>query len=196
MIFSISFLLSLVSCHPLNRGFEFRGEYEAPRSRYHIETISAGNIKGGHDVSNEAFSIVRVCPLSGATGKSFDLALLSTPEGGIKVNSRDVDVASSEWNWKTSKGIFKTMLARAGFQGVVEEELIGSVKVLEGALAGPKGAILEGQIDTMKVLGTKSKYLAIPKKGQPDLVWLQTVSLKDCTEAGAQPTAAPDAPRR
>lgn len=88
------------------------------------------------------------------------------------------------------------MLARAGFQGVVEEELIGSVKVLEGALAGPKGAILEGQIDTMKVLGTKSKYLAIPKKGQPDLVWLQTVSLKDCTEAGAQPTAAPDAPRR
>ena len=88
------------------------------------------------------------------------------------------------------------MLDRAGFRAMAEDEIKGSVEVIEGSLAGPKGTVLDGQIDSLRVIRAESKYLSFPRQGQPDVLWLGTVSLQRCEEAGTQPAAAPDASRR
>ena len=186
----------LTSCHPLNRGFEFVGEYEAPRSNFTIQIVARGNIKGGHDISDEAFSLVRICPLSSSTGKSFELALGSSPDGWIKAESKGLGMGSSDWNWKSAEGLFKGMLDSAGFANVASEEVAGGVKVIEGSLSGPKGAILKGQIESLRVLGTKSQYLMTTMNGRPNIDWVQDLYSEPCGEIGTQSAAAPDASRQ
>ena len=175
-----SLILLLTSCYPLDRGFEFLGEYEAAQSGYRIRMVAGGNIKGGHDISDTAFSFVSVCPVRSDTGKPFDLTLMSHPEGWIKVESQDLGLALSEWNWRTAQKLFESLLDRAGFVHVASEEIKDSVRVIEGSLAGPKGTILNGQIDSIKVLQAKPTYLRSIKSGRPDITWVRPASLKSC----------------
>ena len=192
-VFVVSFL---AACNPLNRGFDFIGEYEAPKSYYRVFIVAGGNIKGGHDISDQAFSLVRICPYGSGKGRSFDVTLVSSPDAWIKAGSEDLGVTPSEWNWRSAEGILKDMLGRAGFSNLDGIELQGTVRVIEGSLAGPKGTVLKGQIGSLHVLRTKSDYLAMTKSGQADRRWIRKLPLQPCEEGRAQQAAAPDASRR
>ena len=165
---------------------------ETETSRLNAEPIvSGGNIKGWHDISDMAFSVVRVCPLSSGKGKSFDLMVTSDPEAWVKVESKDLCQALTKWNWRTAQKQVKDMLTQAGFANGVNEEVKGSVRVIEGSLAGPKGTILERKIESLNVLHTASTYLSLMNRGRPDTNWVRQSSLKPCEEIGTQAARAP-----
>jgi len=189
-------VLFITSCQPFDRGFEFVGEYAAARSKYRMHIVAGGNIKGGHDISDTAFSLVRICPFTSRSGTPFDMTLISDPEGRFLVESKDLKQEPSEWTWRTAAPILRQMLGRAGFINVTDQDLKGSIQAIEGSLAGPKGSVLKGQSDSLDVLQAKTEYLSMKKRGRPDFSWVKHLSLKPCEEDGAQPAAAPDASRR
>ena len=193
---SILIIHSLISCQPFTRGFTFQGEYVAPQSGFLVRMIARGNIKKGSDVSDKAFSLVRVCPIDSKNGYPFDLSLSSEPDEWITMESKVLGFSKSEWHWKTSENLFKKALKSAGFNTIVDEEVKGSVRVINGSLAGPKGTILKGQIESIEVLMAKPGYGIRPKRGNPSMDWVSGMSLQPCEERAAQRAPAAAASRR
>jgi len=139
-----------------------------------------GNIKGGSDVSDKAYSLVRICPLDSQNGMPFEMSLTSLPEESIIMESKTLSISKSEWNWKTSEELLKRALELAGYNNIINEEVTGSVRVIEGSLAGPKGTILKGQIESMEVLIAEPGYGVTTKQGNPTFDWIKDLSLESC----------------
>jgi hypothetical protein len=171
---------SLMSCSPFDEGFTFIGEYEAARSGFLVRLAARGNIPNGSDVSDHAYSFARICPVRPNDGIAFEMSLVSELDQWIVMESRSLGIPKSEWNGKTSEELFKKALNLAGYNNVFTEEILGSVKVINGSLAGPKGAILNGQIETMVVLNAKPEYGVEVKRGDPSSDWISELSLQPC----------------
>jgi hypothetical protein len=139
-----------------------------------------GNIKSGSDVSDKAYSLVRICPLDPQNGMPFEMLLTSLPKESIIMKSKTLNISKSEWNWKTSEGLLKKALELAGYNNIINEEITGSVRVIEGSLAGPKGTILKGQIESMEVLIAEPGYGVTTKQGNPAFDWIKDLSLESC----------------
>ena len=182
---AILFIVSLISCTSLDQGFTFIGEYKAPQSGFLVRMAARGNIKDGSDVSDKAYSLVRICPVNPKNGIPFEMSLSSVPEESIIMESKTLSISKSEWNWKTSEDLLKKALNLAGYNKVINEELIGCVKVINGSLAGPKGTILKGQIESMEVLISEPGYGVTTKQGNPTFDWVKDLSLKSCEEVTA-----------
>jgi hypothetical protein len=165
----------------LDRGFGFHGEYEAPHSGFRIEVMARGYVKGGYDIAETAFAVARFCPLHQSAGRPFELSLLAEEEQWIKVSCHDFDLNHTEWNWKTAESVLRGLLSKAGFSNVSAEEVKGAVQVLDGSLAGPKGARLKGQIDSLVVLRADTSYDIGVKRGRPSSDWIDQSALQLCS---------------
>lgn len=170
----------LVSSCSSDRGFRFYGEYEAEQSRYLIYVISQGYVKSGDDLAQSAFALVQFCPAIHSTGRALRLALTATPGQGNKIESDDVTIPSSEWNWRTSGGWLREALSQAGYTDVAENEIKGSVKVMGSALSGPKGVILKGQIKSLIVRRADIMYGYKVIRDRPPREWIQSSELQAC----------------
>ena len=164
----------------LDRGFRFHGEYEAPHSGFRIEVMARGYVKGGYDIAETAFAVARFCPVHQSAGRSFELSLLAEEGQWIKASCHDFDLNHAEWNWKTADSLLEGLLSKAGFSNVSEEEVKGAVQVLDGSLAGPKGARLKGQIDSLVVLRADTSYEMGVKRGRPSSDWMDESALQLC----------------
>ena len=179
---SLAFLpLLLVGSCSFDRGFRFYGEYEAERSRYRIQLISQGYVKPGDDLAESALVLVQFCPTEQSSGKAFRIRLTATPGQWNKVDSDDLAIPSSEWNWRTSQGWLKKALSQAGYRDIAEEELKGSLKVIGSSLAGPKGVILKGQIKSLRVRRADIVYGYKVMKDQPPREWIGSSELPSCS---------------
>ena len=180
LLIAILFAVSLISCQPFDQGFTFIGEYKAPQSGFLVRMAARGNIKAGSDVSEKAYSLVRICPLDTQNGIPFEMSLTSLPEESNIMESKTLGISKSEWNWKTSEELLKRALELAGYNNIINEEVTGSVRVIEGSLAGPKGTILKGQIESMEVLIAEPGYGVTIKQGNPAFDWVKYLSLESC----------------
>ncbi len=180
LLIAILFTVSLISCHPFDQGFTFIGEYKAPQSGFLVRMAARGNIKDGSDVSDKAYSLVRICPVDPKNGIPFEMSLSSVPEESIIMESKTLSITKSEWNWKTSEELLKKALELAGYNNIINKEVTGCVRVIEGSLAGPKGTILKGQIESMEVLIAEPGYGVTTKQGNPTFDWIKDLSLESC----------------
>jgi hypothetical protein len=96
------------------------------------------------------------------------------------MESKTLSISISEWNWKTSEELIRKALNLSGYNNIIIEEVTGSVRVIEGSLAGPKGTILKGQIESMEVLIAEPGYGVTTKKGNPAFDWVKDLSLESC----------------
>jgi hypothetical protein len=164
----------------LDRGFRFHGEYETRHSGFRIEVMARGYVKGGYDIAETAFAVARFCPLHQRPGSSFKLSLLAEEGQWIRVSCHDFDLNHAEWNWKTADSVLGGLLSKAGFSNVSAKEVKGAVQVLDGSLAGPKGARLKGQIDSLVVLRADTSYDIGVKRGRPSSDWIDQSALELC----------------
>jgi hypothetical protein len=179
-------VLVVGSCS-LDRGFRFYGEYEAEQSHYRIQLISQGYVKPGDDLANSAFVLVQFCPTGQSSGKAIRMTLTAAPGQWNKIESDGLAIPSGEWNWRTSNEWLKEALAQAGYRDVAEEEIKGSVRVIESSLAGPKGVILKGQIKSLLVRRADIVYGYKVIKDRPPGEWIGSSELAPCgrlTKAG------------
>ena len=173
-------MLLVGSCF-FDRGFRFYGEYEAEQSRYRIQLISQGYVKPGDDLAESAFALVQFCPAEQSSEKAFRIRLTATPGQWNKVDSDDLAISSTDWNWRTSQGWLKEALSQAGYKDVTEEELKGSVRVIGSSLAGPKGVILKGQTKSLIVRRADIVYGYKVMKDRPQREWIGSSELPSCS---------------
>jgi hypothetical protein len=173
--------LLLVGSCSFERGFRFYGEYEAEQSRYRIQLISQGYLKPGDDLAESAFALAQFCPTGQSSGKAFRITLTAAPGQWNKIDSDDLAIPSSEWNWRTAQGWLKEALSQAGYRDIADEELKGSVRVMESSLAGPKGVILKGQIKSLIVRRANIVYGYKVMKDRPPKEWIGSSELLSCS---------------
>jgi hypothetical protein len=171
----------LVGSCSFNRGFRFYGEYEAEQSHYRIQLISQGYVKPGDDLAESAFALVQFCPTGQGGGKVIRMTLTAAPGQWDKIESDDLPIPSREWNWRTSEGWLKEALSKAGYRAVAEEEIKGSVRVIESSLTGPKGVVLKGQIKSLIVRRADILYGYKVMKDRLPREWIRSSELTSCT---------------
>lgn len=163
-----------------DRGFRFRATYQAPKSGYQIELLSQGFVKQGNDLSDNAFAIIQICPLAQNHGRPLRFCLLSEPDRWLQMLSSNLDLPQQDWNWRTSLKLFRQELLMAGYSELDTAEVSGSVKVIGSALSGSKGVILEGQIESVKVVNTIIYCDYKFDRNQPVIQWIKSEDLEPC----------------
>jgi hypothetical protein len=78
------------------------------------------------------------------------------------------------------KGVAQRSTLSSWIQGVAEEEINGSVRVIESSLAGPKGVILQGQIKSLILRRADIVYGYKVMKDRPPREWIGSSELTSC----------------
>jgi hypothetical protein len=175
-LIAILFLLPAIASCPFENGFRFEGLYEAPPSGFRIHIVSRGYVEAGYDIADNAFARVQICPTVLGKGRPLRFSLSAAPRVAPVFESDDVQIASASWNEK----LFRSVLLRADYGEPLAEELSGSYRVISNSLSGPKGVILEGQIDSGKVLRAKPEYGHAVMKNRPLTQWIAVSELASC----------------
>jgi hypothetical protein len=179
-LFLAILVFNLQSCHVFDGGFRFSGHYQAARSGYRIQIVSAGYVKSGDDLAESAFAAVAFCPTGKSHGRIIRVTLTATPHQGIKLDAEEWGMVDVDINWKTSHESLTTLLHSAGYEHLVLDEVRGSVRVIMNSLSGPKGVILKGQIESLQVLHTDITYGYKLTKGDPPRTWIDLSDVPQC----------------
>ena len=176
----LPFVLSCSGCQFSDAGYRFHAVYQAKKTGCRIQLLSQGYVKSGHDLADSALSLVQFCPLPGSPGKPFRVVMLEdpTPYEWIKVECADLGMPLTEW--KNSPELLSGLLSKAGYEGIVPEEVKGLARVMTNSLAGSKGVVLEGQIDSIDVLRTKIEYAYEGHRNKPQREWIDDSALSRC----------------
>lgn len=173
-------LLYLQSCSAPDRGFRFSARYEATRSGYRIHVISKGYVRARDDIARTASAVVTFCPTGNSNGRPLRITLTSMPDQWIKMDCETLGVVSKDLNRRTSEGLLTTLLSRSGYDNLAPDELQGTAKVIVNSLAGPKGVILEGQIESLAVLHTDIEHGYELSKDKHRSTWIDSSEVRLC----------------
>ena len=176
----LTFTLLLALACSTDRGFRFQAEYGAPRSGYRLRLISQGWVESGYDLSENAFALVQFCPVAEPGARPFRVSLASRPAAFDRIASADLRLAPTEMKRGTGVGILTGLLSRAGYRSLDSGEVVRTIRVMRSALLGSKGVVLEGQIDSLDVLGTKIDYGYEVVKDRPPESWIRASDLPGC----------------
>ena len=163
-----------------DRGFRFHAEYGAPRSGYRLKLISEGWVESGHDLSEDAFALIQFCPVAAPGARPFRVTLSSRPAAFDRIASADLGLVPTEMKRGTGVGILTGLLSRAGYRSLDSGEVVRTVRVMRSALLGSQGVVLEGQIDSLDVLGTRIDYGYEVAKDRPPESWIRASDLPGC----------------
>ena len=172
----VGLMIALITSCSSEKGFRFEGRYEAPRSGYRIMIVSRGYVASGFDIADYAYARVLVCPLTAAAGKPFRFSLTKLPQAPQLFESEDMLTADATWSEK----LLGAVLQARGYSALTAMELAGSFRVISNSLSGPKGVILQGQIDSVTVVDAKPEYAAADMKTQPQRGWVSSAELGTC----------------
>jgi hypothetical protein len=156
--------------------FHFEAEYEAEQSGWGILIVSRGYVSSGYDIADYAFTRVQICPIAGGAGRPFRFSLAARPQAPRLFESEEMLTANAAW----SETLLRAVLQARGYGEPSAAELAGSFRVISNSLSGPKGVILEGQIDTIKVRRAKAEYVAADDKNRPLAQWVTLSELGKC----------------
>ena len=171
-----SILFAGLSACASEKWFRFEGEYEAQQSGYRIVIVSRGYIVFGSDVADHAFTRVQVCPMASGMGRPFRFSLAARPQAPRLFESAEMLTANATW----SETLLGAVLRAKGYAEPASAELAGSFRAISNSLSGPKGVVLEGQIDAIKVRRAKAEYVAADLKGRPLVEWVRVFELGNC----------------
>ena len=76
--------------------------------------------------------------------------------------------------------MLRSVLLSAGYGELIAQELSGSFRVISNSLSGPKGVILESQIDSVKVLRAKPEYGHAVMRNRPVKEWVEVSEIASC----------------
>lgn len=110
----VLFLLPIAGCG--DRGFQFRGTYDAKASGYRIELLSRGYVRLGEDTANEAASWVQICPLPNANAQPTQFRLVAPPNFADIVFT--ISNQQHQWDWRTEAVLLQQILAQAGYRNL------------------------------------------------------------------------------
>lgn len=116
--------------------------------------LGGGRVPAGHDVTNSGRAAVRVCPTEASRHPSLTLHI-DKGSAGWKASSGSPSEGRFDWGWKQARSELRERLDRLGYGELDPAELGEAVEAIDGARAGPKGALLDGQTTHLRVITTR-----------------------------------------
>ena len=137
-------LLFIASCNSSLTGYPFKIQaiYEAPRSKLQITVNAQGHVPPGSDISAVYKGAVLIETLTN-DGEKVQLVFADRNEVTYTIHSRSPSWA--RWGLRESEDSLIFILKQSGYSQVDSEEVAEIVKVIDGAIAGPKAVTLDGQ---------------------------------------------------
>jgi hypothetical protein len=172
--------LGIGSCSPAT-GFRFHGTYEATQSGFRAYVISQGTQKFGSDLSESAYALVQFCPLRRSSGNPVLATFRTNPDSWIQMECEDPPVPPSDWSAHTAPQLLAGLLAEASYQRLDTTEVSAIARAISGALAGPKGAILVGQTQQIRVVRADVVHGWRFGRDRPQEQWIRPSELPGCS---------------
>lgn len=154
--FSILLAVSFVGCSR-DSTFCTYAQYEAPRSGYSIRVFGSGSIPSGADHSTSSQGKVLMCPLDAQKSEGIRLTVRDDAKVEYEILGTRMK-GTEQWDWSTKHKALTKYLTLGGLSNLTEAEIKETASVIGGVMAGPKGTILKGQSDLLKVLEVDYRY--------------------------------------
>ena len=134
--------------------FVTKGSYVAPTGHFTLTVSASGIVPAGADVADTSRGVARLC----ASGvRAHDIAFSIARPGALEYVVAESGVTGS-WLRFPPDTELAAVLAQAGFTGVTRAEAREVLRVLSGALSGPKGLVMEGQTSIFASVRTDISY--------------------------------------
>ncbi|MGI9590053.1 MAG: hypothetical protein ACR2P8_01695 [Myxococcota bacterium] len=153
--FGVALPLVLAACWPRDYRFEATASYRAPRSALVLEGVASGFVPAGRDTSRDYEGRFRL-RAEGGDAAGIDLVLSSRTPDECRVGG-----GGGGWlPWRSSSAgrSLGKALERAGIAVAAPAELDELARAMDGLVAGPKGALLEGQTEVLEVVEVRLDY--------------------------------------
>ena len=140
-----------------DRGFRTKAVYRAPVNKLEISIDASGVVLAGHDVCEDGIGRVEVTSYDENAPASFQLRVAGDAETAT-YRDESGKTGSIAWNWRSASGSLRQLLANAGVTISSADELDECARVINNALAGPKGTTLVGQTKVIDAINVSAKY--------------------------------------
>lgn len=149
-------LLLLIGCDNTFTGYPFRTHaiYQAPLTNLEIVIDSHGHVPAGADLSADHTATITLKPLS-ASGTEVHLNF--TDDSQVEYTIGANTPLTLPWGSRHRTGSFNQILEEGGYSSKHTDELAEVIKVIGGAMAGPKAVTLDGQSTYLKVISVEIK---------------------------------------
>jgi len=147
-------LLIITACNTSHNGYKFKinAVYEAPVSGFKMTIESNGYVEPGSDMAETYEGSVFIEPIPEKESiKKINLNFSSSSDELLY----DFDSGKQNkvvWGFREDFKSLIRILGLAGYKNLSEDEIRESVAAFGGTLSGPKGVILEGQSEYIKVI--------------------------------------------
>jgi hypothetical protein len=142
----------LLGCGTTLTGYNYliSAVYHAPLSGFELTINSKGHVRAGADTSDTYQGIVKIEPLDNKGKKNVALAFIDNDQVSYKINSAKNQQA--KWGFREALKSLNAILKKAGYVTLNENELKETIRAIGGAFGGPKGVMLNGQTEYLKVI--------------------------------------------
>lgn len=155
-ITSTIILLLLVGCDNTLTGYSFmvHAIYQAPLTNLEIAIDAHGRVIAGDDLSSDHNATVTLTPLS-SSGAKVHLTFTDYSQVEYAIGTDTPQTAA--WGSRNRDQSFHRILEKAGYSSEHTAEIAEAIKVIGGAMAGPKAVTVEGQSTHLKVVEVEFK---------------------------------------
>ncbi len=135
--------------------FRTSATYQAPDSEFSVTLETIGTVLSGRDLSDNGSGHARIESMVADAKGSVDLEFTGTRYVTYRLPSGPP--GSMPWP-PPNAGALRGLLERGGVAVASDDELQETLDALNGALAGPKGTLLEGQTKHLRVVEVVARY--------------------------------------
>ncbi len=159
-LYIVLVLLLVSGCRSRDRPFRTYAVYNAPLSGYRLIVFSSGEVRANEDLTGDAQGSAVLCPTSGsARALKVDFGSISSPIGHYEIAGG----ASGTFVWDDVRGRkeLERVLVAAGYP-IVAGDVTESIRVIGGAMEGPKATLVKGQTKSLDVMRVEFDTRATP----------------------------------
>jgi hypothetical protein len=156
MIGMSAILIGIVACGaPLaDIPFHIVATYRANTSGFHIDIDAQGVVPAGHDITTTGTAHVKITSLSSNPKPDLTIDINSNGLATVLVDG----MSENSFNWfQNPQEEMRQLLEELGYRNMSMDEMGETVRVINGAMAGSKGMILEGQTKWLEVVEVQSQ---------------------------------------
>ena len=129
--------------------FHIFATYRANISGFQVDVDTEGVVPAGHDVASDGTAHVKVTSLFAPAKLNLTIDIDSNGSATIWIDGRPAH--SFDW-FRDSHEELGHLIEEVGYQNISMNELDETVRVINNAMAGPKGVLLEGQTKWLEVV--------------------------------------------
>jgi hypothetical protein len=149
-------LIAIIACGApfVDIPFHIVATYRANTSGYQIDIDAQGVVPAGHDITTSGTAHVKITSFSSNPKPDLTIDIDSKGLATVLVDG----MAERSFNWfQNPQEELRQLFEEVGYKNMSMDEMDETVRVINGAMAGSKGVILDGQTKWLEVVDVQIK---------------------------------------